>query len=890
MITDKFYTNVCVQSDLTKNVTDDYATLLDSFKAKHYTLDYYLKVGETKEIQGWILHISSVISQIINVFEVVIPILCAEGVPFKIPKDKETSINLLNGYLGVHKIGKIITIYPENNEKAFTIAKKLIELTEPFKGPSIPTDFALGNIVYTRYGGFNPIAVPDKDGINENYIYDNTGKLMKDTYNIPVQLPKHIPWPFGEIARPELKPSKKNLNKIYRPIGKLKSDVRGNVYKAVYLKHIFAPKMCVIKEGHKYMLSEDSGRNIRDRLVWQFENHKILSRSIPIPKEIELFFEEEETYLAIDYIEGCTFQDFLETINFNKRTFSSLSIPTRIDILDKLLKIVSIIENLHLLGYVHRDIVPGNFIIDKKDNVWLIDIELTYSIHQKNPNPPFELGTPGFMSPEQKEAKTPTEKEDIYALGALLITSLIGISPIKFDISENKSLLENINFFITHKSVSSLISRCLSEEPMMRPTIKEIKEVLNDFKELTQTNPEQESILFDSDKIKERLTPLINAALVGLVKSPAVILNNLWCSRSLNRNSAKGLLQKEYSIQTGVHHGIGGVLYLLARAKKLGFNIEDVLENYNLGWKYIEENYINAIPKLTPGLYTGSAGIAICLSEAMCSGLLQENEIYKQWIFQCINLPNSNLNIASGVAGQGVAVLQCSNYIGTAKEMLKQYVHFLACNQNKDGSWNIDNNKKKNLSFGYGITGIIWFLLDCAEYCDIELAKESAQRSINWLLRKTDNLNALFNAKKNTKGDVATPTIGDERKGILLTMIKAYDVFKTKFYKTITENSLRNYHLQIIKSDFTQETGLSGLGELYLEAWRAFQNQEWLERASWIANIFINTFHEKNDGSGHWITDDDERISVDLMSGNCGIIHFLMKYIQPNDLGYRLLK
>ncbi len=67
---------------------EDYADILQLHDLNYKVIDYYLQVGEITKIQGWILHISTVISEITTMLEVVLPTLTKEGVTFKIVINK----------------------------------------------------------------------------------------------------------------------------------------------------------------------------------------------------------------------------------------------------------------------------------------------------------------------------------------------------------------------------------------------------------------------------------------------------------------------------------------------------------------------------------------------------------------------------------------------------------------------------------------------------------------------------------------------------------------------------------------------------------------------------------------------------------------------------------
>src|SRR5881409_1492980 len=95
-----------------------------------------------------------------------------------------------------------------------------------------------------------------------------------------------------------------------------------------------------------------------------------------------------------------------------------------------LLKIARTVHFAHERGILHRDIKPGNILLDRKGEPHLTDFGLARLIEQESTvtNSFDVLGTPSYMSPEQAggRVKELTPAADVYALGAVFYHMLTG--------------------------------------------------------------------------------------------------------------------------------------------------------------------------------------------------------------------------------------------------------------------------------------------------------------------------------------------------------------------------------------------------------------------------------------------------------------------------------
>jgi TolB-like protein/predicted Ser/Thr protein kinase/Flp pilus assembly protein TadD len=128
-------------------------------------------------------------------------------------------------------------------------------------------------------------------------------------------------------------------------------------------------------------------------------------------------------FFAMAHIEG---KSLREVIKEGKLTVS--------EAIDLTMQICEGLNEAHTAGVVHRDIKPGNIIIDKKSKPRLLDFGLaTVSGEEKLTKTGSTLGTVGYMSPEQIDGTKVDHRSDIFSVGVILYEMLTGRRPFEGD-------------------------------------------------------------------------------------------------------------------------------------------------------------------------------------------------------------------------------------------------------------------------------------------------------------------------------------------------------------------------------------------------------------------------------------------------------------------------
>lgn len=852
----------------------DCKNLLQNKNVEFKEIDNYLFVGDILPKEGWVLHLSGIETHFFTIVNTVIPFLIECKSPFSIIKNKELAKLSLDGLLGYAQMGKLIAVYPENDVQALELATKLINLTAAFKGPAIPTDFLLKGIVYTLFAA-----------------YDNEGNY---SCSISPTIPQNVTWPYEGITLPVLPTQKKLWNYKYRPLSMIKDDLKGRVIMANYFKNLFNIKLCVIKEGIQNVWSDRWERDIIDRLKWQYQLYTDLAGQIKTPHIFDFFYENGNAYLVMEYIKGDSLNGKIDSI-YSGRCWQDLSGNDKNVIIDYLLNIISVINELHNHGFVHRDITPANFLINRRGELYLIDMELTYSLKHHKPEPAFRLGTPGYASPEQLDHQLPTVKEDIYAMGALMLYMFTGLTPVKVQQKDKQEMVDALCFLLKNQSLSILLISCLSDIPEERPNLAIIRDTINVFRQELLLDHQAVSLKARHLNINENdWCTCMNEALNGLMVFGRINDYDQWESLKKQGDKLNGYQPVERIVQPGFQTGVAGIIWLLSRAQEIGYDITRCKQAYSSSIEFIEKAILDPEINTPVGLYDGLAGISLAIYEGTNAQILSINT-YAQYLEQCYRKEASGLDLANGIAGQGLSLLQCKNAIPKDywEPILEKYVQQLLTQQQKDGSWNICRSKRKPndilLGLSNGIAGLLLFLIEYDKAFPNEDVSFAIRQGLGFLIKNIHRKGQdhYWNTTTKSKSiEKCGCNIGIP--GIALVFIKAYEHYKDPFYKKIVEKTLYALPLHPVYNDFTQASGLSGLGEVYLEAKRVFAGDEWQERADWIARLFFHTFQRNTKGAGFWSVNANPDPEPDLMTGNCGIIHFLMRYLTKGRLPYIL--
>jgi eukaryotic-like serine/threonine-protein kinase len=156
-------------------------------------------------------------------------------------------------------------------------------------------------------------------------------------------------------------------------------------------------------------------------------------------------------------------------------------------------KVCGAVHHAHQRGVLHRDLKPGNIVIDAAGQPHVTDFGLSRRVEETRTltSTGAVLGTPEYMSPEQAAGKKDvTVASDVYGLGAVLHALLTGKPPFQgatvYDtlrrVIEDEPVPPDRLVPGTSPALASVCLKCLQKEPARRyATVAELADDLQRY-------------------------------------------------------------------------------------------------------------------------------------------------------------------------------------------------------------------------------------------------------------------------------------------------------------------------------------------------------------------------------------------------------------------------
>src|SRR5581483_1989154 len=332
-------------------------------------------VGVTSPEQGWKLHISATAASAPGVLAAAVPVLVAEGVPFKFAAGGRI-VRLLNStHADRASGGKFITVYPADDAQAVRLAEACHRATEGLAGPVILSDRAYrpGSLVHYRYGGFSAAPAIDPDGVVVHLIKGPDGTPLADERTASYRAPSWLTDPFQETqpvpaqtAAASTSPATVVLNGRYRIQGALSHANKGGTYLA---EDGATGELVVVKEGRPHV-GDDGRGDARARIRHEARMLTLVDGLGRAPRLVDVFEQGGHVFLVEEYVDAPSLRDIVEG---DSGDGPATALPPG----EQRVLATALAETMaafHAAGLLIGDFNPNNILVTA-DGVRIIDLE-----------------------------------------------------------------------------------------------------------------------------------------------------------------------------------------------------------------------------------------------------------------------------------------------------------------------------------------------------------------------------------------------------------------------------------------------------------------------------------------------------------------------------------
>ncbi|MBQ0983160.1 serine/threonine-protein kinase [Streptomyces sp. F63] len=186
-------------------------------------------------------------------------------------------------------------------------------------------------------------------------------------------------------------------------------------------------------------------------------------------------------YIVMEYVEGRPLRSVLDD---DIARYGAMPADKALRIAGDVL---AALEVSHEMGLVHRDIKPGNVMMNKRDVVKVMDFGIARAMQSgvtSMTQTGMVVGTPQYLSPEQALGRGVDARSDLYSVGILLFELLTGQLPFDADsplaiayahVQEEPPVPSSVNRSLP-PAVDALIARALKKNPNERfPTAEAMR-------------------------------------------------------------------------------------------------------------------------------------------------------------------------------------------------------------------------------------------------------------------------------------------------------------------------------------------------------------------------------------------------------------------------------
>lgn len=193
--------------------------------------------------------------------------------------------------------------------------------------------------------------------------------------------------------------------------------------------------------------------------------------------------ENGDPYIVLEYVAG-------ESLNRILSREKKLPLDRALQLVEE---VAAALDYAHAQGVIHRDIKPGNILINEDGHAKIADFGIAKLNLAHFTLPGKVLGTPAYMSPEQLSGEGVDGRSDLFSLGVILYAMVAGHSPFQgdsattvcFKVANREPVAASALDLTLPRELDEVIARAMAKNPEER--YQRGAELAEDVRQLQQT-------------------------------------------------------------------------------------------------------------------------------------------------------------------------------------------------------------------------------------------------------------------------------------------------------------------------------------------------------------------------------------------------------------------
>src|SRR5215213_917842 len=165
--------------------------------------------------------------------------------------------------------------------------------------------------------------------------------------------------------------------------------------------------------------------SVDPKAVERFKREAVTAANLEHPSIVRVYDVEQQGslhYIAMRYVQGTTLREILR---------DNGALP--LDIILNIVKpIAAALHYAHRNGIIHRDVKPGNILVEPDGTVLLTDFGIARAADNTQSSLTAHghvMGTADYLAPEMISGRPAETRSDVYSLGVVLYEMLTGKPP-----------------------------------------------------------------------------------------------------------------------------------------------------------------------------------------------------------------------------------------------------------------------------------------------------------------------------------------------------------------------------------------------------------------------------------------------------------------------------